>query len=82
MAEQWVKYLQKQTQYMRKRIESVLVLLKNWQTQWVDIKELKWYKWIYRVRIWDIRLIYRIKLWSIEIVSLWSRGDIYKDFTL
>ncbi len=48
----------------------------------LDIKSLKWYKWIFRLRIWNYRFIYEIleKEILIYFVDVWSRGDIYKKY--
>ncbi len=43
-----------------------------------DIIKLSWYKDLYRVRKWKIRIIFRKQIDKIEIINIDTRGDVYK----
>lgn len=43
-----------------------------------DIKKLLWYKNLYRLRKWKIRIIFQVKNKSTNIINIDTRWNIYK----
>ena len=43
-----------------------------------DVKKLSWYRDLYRLRKWKIRIIFRKNIYKIELISIDTRGDVYK----
>ena len=43
-----------------------------------DIKKLSWYRDLYRLRKWKIRIIFRKNIYKIDIINIDTRWDIYK----
>ncbi len=76
-----VKFLQKQDKKIVKKIVEVFDILKvDLDFSKFDIKELKGFENIYRLRVSKYRIIFEIKdnELLIEIIKAGSRGDIYK----
>jgi len=76
-----VKFLQKRDKKIVKKIVEVFDILKvDLDFSKFDIKELKEFENIYRLRVSKYRIIFEIKdnELLIEIIKAGSRGDIYK----
>ena len=43
-----------------------------------DVKKLSWYRDLYRLRKWKIRIIFRKNIYKIELISIDTRWDVYK----
>ena len=43
-----------------------------------DIIKLSWYKDLYRLRKWKIRIVFKKKLEKVEILNIDTRWDVYK----
>ena len=55
----------------------------HYKNQNVDIKAMKTYKNLYRMRINDYRVVYKLvngEIIVVSVVAVVSRGQIYKDF--
>lgn len=45
-----------------------------------DVKKLSWYKDLYRLRKWKIRIIFRKNIYKIDVINIDTRWDVYKWF--
>lgn len=59
-------------------ILNILQKILLWNIDWLDIKKLQWYKNIYRVRKWKIRIIFSKVNDKSKIVDINYRDQIYK----
>lgn len=76
------KFFNKHTDIYSKFIENIKSIYYN-NNHNVDIKAMKNYNNIYRMRIQKYRVIYKLindEIIIIDILAAGSRGDIYKDF--
>ena len=76
-----VKFLQKQDKKIVKKIVEIFDILKvNLDFSKFDIKELKGFENIYRLRVSKYRIIFEVRdnELLIEVIKAGSRGDIYK----
>jgi len=78
MSKDWEKYIVKLNKKLRGIIENIIYLLIKWDEAWLNIKELEWSKWIFRCRVWKIRIVYSKNAWKVKIINIWPRWDIYK----
>jgi len=72
------KFIDKLPMNERKRIVCAIELLPNGE----DIKKLKGYDELFRLRVGEYRIIYSVdngKL-IVCVVDAWNRGDIYKRY--
>ena len=67
------KYLHRQTDDVQIRIENAINKIPDG-----DIKQLKGYTSLYRLRVGDMRVIFRKEADNIYVLLIGSRGDIYK----
>lgn len=75
-----LKFVAKQDKPTRKRIMDSLVALTKIPPEG-DIKSLKGYSGLYRLRVGDFRVIYEVdhKERVVYVVAIGNRGDVYKD---
>ena len=65
----------------RKRVKEILIQLKNWRTEKLDIKKLRGRDDVFRVRKGRIRIIYRLDVrGGIFILTIERRNDKTYDF--
>ena len=66
--------------FLRKFYGKLEILAKDPYNINLDVKQLKWISWNYRLRIWKYRFLYEIKDNSLIIYfyKAWSRWNIYK----
>ncbi|BCD62059.1 mRNA interferase RelE/StbE [Nitratiruptor sp. YY08-26] len=80
-SKQVIKFLQKQKKEIVQKIISIFDELKH-ETDFdrFDIRELKSFQNVYRLRIGKYRIIFRVlkEELIIEVIKAGSRGDIYK----
>jgi len=75
------KALKKLSPKEKKQVKKLLLLIQNNSWETLDIKKLKGYKDIYRVRKGDIRIIFRLKKEQIFILALERRSEkTYRNF--
>ena len=70
----FIKYLDKKK---KSKIKKILNEIKNKDFENKDIKKLKGYKTLFRVRIGKLRIIFEILDNDIEIIDIDYRGNIY-----
>ena len=69
------KALKKLTKNEREKIEQVLSLILTGSTKTLDIKKLKGFSDIYRVRSGDMRILYRMDGEEIYLLAIERRGE-------
>ncbi|SMC09489.1 type II toxin-antitoxin system RelE family toxin [Nitratiruptor tergarcus] len=80
-SKQVIKFLQKQKKEIVQKIMSTFDELKHeLELDRFDIKELKGFQNVYRLRIGKYRIIFRVleEELIIEVIKAVSRGDVYK----
>jgi len=75
-----LKQLEKLPLHVKRRFEEILKILKNYPVPIFkcDVKKMKGYENVYRVRIGDYRLIYQIKEKKIYLLGISHRKKAYK----
>ena len=76
------KFFSKHKEVYEKFIENIKSYY-HYKNQNVDIKAMKTYKNLYRMRINDYRVVYKLvngEIIVVSVVAVVSRGQIYKDF--
>ena len=76
------KFFSKHKTVYEKFIENIKSYY-HYKNQNVDIKAMKTYKNLYRMRINDYRVVYKLvngEIIVVSVVAVASRGQIYKDF--
>lgn len=76
------KFFSKHKKVYEKFIENIKSYY-HYKNQNVDIKAMKTYKNLYRMRINDYRVVYKLvngEIIVVSVVAVVSRGQIYKDF--
>ena len=80
-SKQSAKYIKKQDQITKKRIEDALLTLAEnpYHTGVLDIKSLKGIDSAFRLRVGDFRIIYELENEKliILVIAVGSRGDVY-----
>jgi len=75
------KFLKKLTSDERLLVHKAINQLLSGYTQKLDIKKLKGFEDIYRVRVRDIRIIYRSKNETVSLIEIARRSDkTYKNY--
>lgn len=71
-----VKFIEKQSPKQRKRLYEIISELPNGK----DIKSLKGYKNMYRLRLSGFRIIYTRQddIFVVTVINIDNRGDVYK----
>ena len=76
------KFFSKHKKVYEKFIENIKSYY-HYKNQNIDIKAMKTYKNLYRMRIYDYRVVYKLvngEIIVVSVVAVASRGQIYKDF--
>lgn len=79
MVEKRKKYISKLSNKEKTKISIIINKIINWNIKDIDIKKIKWYKNLYRIRIWDLRIVFKNIDWKNYIEYIKPRWDIYKD---
>lgn len=66
------------------KLKSVILFVKKIENtnelDIIDLEKLKWFKYYYRIRIWDYRIWLKIENDEIHLLRVLHRKDIYKKF--
>ena len=77
-----VKFWIKQLEIIKKNswidFDKIILDIFDGQFQNYDVKLLKWYKNLYRLRIWTYRIIFKNEKNNIKVLFIWKRWDVYK----
>jgi len=75
-----LKQLEKLPLHVKRRFEEILKILKNYPVPIFkyDVKKMKGYENVYRVRIGEYRLIYHVKGKKIHLLGISHRKKAYK----
>jgi len=69
-----LKIIKKSDYKYAKLIKDKLILIKNKK---VRLVQLKWYKWLYKERVWKYRIIFKYDINVVYIVILERRDLVY-----
>lgn len=69
------KFLRKLPLDKRQVVKSVLVKILSGETNGLDIKKLKGYKNLFRVRVGDIRIVFSQEEGHLDVLFVGRRGD-------
>ncbi len=76
--ERWIKYINSLSKNEQIRILQIVQKIFTKDLDWLDIRSIKWKKYLFRCRVWKFRILFTNKNWKINIISCDTRGDIYK----
>ncbi len=79
MVKIWVKFLQKIDKKIAENIYIIIQKLLDKEFENLDIKKMKWEKFLYRCRYGNIRIIYFYDEEDLIIKKIGFRWDIYKN---
>lgn len=78
MGKQWEKYILKLNPSQRQHIRGILIQIRTWKREWLDIVPMKWNDLMWRCRTWKYRILFE-KRWNTYVpVKILPRWDIYK----
>lgn len=80
MSEQYEKFLKKLDHKRQKQFSDAIKVIKLDDLGKYDVKELQNNKQIYRLRLGKYRIIFRKTISGNRILTIQSRGDVYKGF--
>lgn len=78
MVSDWIKFLRKQDVSISIKIYEIIEKILSWNFNGLDIMPLKWKHWLYRCRVWWIRIVFVNINWNISIYKIGTRWDVYK----
>ena len=76
----YLKYINKSSRKNKDVLKSLIKKLVLLDLNGLDVKKMKWYKNLFRLREWKIRIIFEKVDWMWKILDINPRWDIYKNF--
>jgi len=77
MWKDYLKIINKQSKNLKNKLFDVIDNIEKWNLDWLEYKKLKWYNFLFRVRIWKIRIIFEKDWEDFVVKKIWYRWDVY-----
>lgn len=76
----YIKTIKKMAKKDQLKFFEILEKIEKLNLDWLDVKKMKWYDNLFRIRCWKIRIIFKKELWKWITIEINSRWDVYKKF--